>query len=179
MAAIVKNAEFHDIMSILGIDPSNKDNPDIDFDVIVHANDADNDGSHILGLYMGWWIRFAPKLFKAKKIARLMTPYVILWQDKKQTKIYKSFYNMESFKKYEEKNDLSKYSKSLFKGLGSWSKSQLEKLFESSPNGVNDFLQYIELDEQSIDYVNNWLKTDKADERKEYLRRYELDIEKI
>lgn len=177
-AQIIKNKEFSDVMSILNIDPSKTTNSDMSFKTIVHANDADLDGTHIAGIYMGWWLRFAPALFNQHRIARLMTPYVILWADAKMTKIHKSFFTMESFKTYEATHDISKYKKNLYKGLGSWSKEQFQKLFEVSPNGIDDFLQYITLDADGKLHAGNWLKGDSADERKNYLRQYSLDIDR-
>lgn len=176
---IIKNQEFSDIMSILGIDPTNHVNSDINFNLIVHAGDSDLDSLHIIGIYMGWWLKFAPNLFNQNKIARLMTPYVILWEDNKMTKIHKAFYDLQSYKQYEATNNVSKYKKNLFKGLGSWSKEQFQKLFDSSPNGIEDFLQYINLDDYGKIIANNWLKTTEADKRKEYLRQYTLDIEQV
>ena len=106
-----------------------------------------------------------------------MTPYIILWQDAKMTKIHKAFYTLDEFKAYEKDHDVSKYKKNLYKGLGSWSKEQFQKLFESSPGGINDFLQYVLLDENGKLYVDNWLNSKTSDKRKEYLRDYTGSIE--
>ena len=176
---IIKNKEFSDMMSILGIDPTHDKNDDISYDTIVHANDSDIDGTRIAGLYMGWWLRFAPALFNKNKIARLMTPYVILWEDTKMTKIHKAFYDMESYKRYEAEHNVDRFKKNLFKGLGSWSKDQFQRLFDTSPNGIKDYLQYIQLDDNGKLIADNWLKGDSADKRKEYLRQYSLDIDRV
>lgn len=173
---MLKNKEFIDIVKILGIDPT-KHNLDIEFDTIVQANDADVDGLRIQGLYFGWWLKLCPEIFNKKKVARLMTPYIILWADAKMTKIHKAFYTLDEFKAYEKTHDISKYKKNLYKGLGSWSKEQFQKLFESSPGGINDFLQYILLDENGKLYVDNWLNSKTSDKRKEYLRDYTSSIE--
>lgn len=173
---ILKNKEFLDIMKILEIDPTTK-NTDIAYDTIVQANDSDVDGIRIAGLYFGWWLKFCPDIFNKGKVARLMTPYVVLWEDQKMTKIYKAFYSLNEFKEYETKHNISKYKKNLYKGLGSWSKEQFQKLFESSPNGVYDFLEYIKLDEDGKLYVDNWLNDSMSDKRKEYLRAFNFDIE--
>ena len=74
-AAMNKNKEFTDIMSILGLDPTKAGMPQMClFDKIVHANDADSDGIHIVEIYMGWWMKLCPELFEKKRICRLMTP---------------------------------------------------------------------------------------------------------
>lgn len=173
---ILKNKEFIDIVKILGIDPTTH-NHDIEYDTIVQANDADVDGLRIQGLYFGWWLKLCPDIFNKKKVARLMTPYIILWEDAKMTKIHKAFYTLDEFKEYEKTHDVSKYKKNLYKGLGSWSKEQFQKLFESSPNGIKDFLQYVLLDDNGKLYIDNWLNSKTSDKRKEYLRDFTSSIE--
>ena len=176
---MLKNKEFSDITSLLGIDPSRSDNKNLNFDKIVLANDSDIDGLHIQMIYIGWWMKFGKELFSMKKVARLMTPLVILWADAKKTKIYKAFYSLGEYKDYEAKHDISRYPKNYFKGLGSWSPEQFQHLFDSSPNGIEDYLQYFNIDEDGETYVDNWLNSDKTDVRKHYLRDYTLDIDKV
>lgn len=176
---MLKNKEFSDITSLLGIDPSRSDNRNLNFDKIVLANDQDLDGTHIQLIYLGWWMKFGKELFSSKKIARLMTPLVILWSDAKKTKIYKAFYSLGEYKDYEAKHDISRYPKNYFKGLGSWSPEQFQHLFDSSPNGIEDYLQYFNIDKDGETYVDNWLNSDKTDVRKQYLRDYTLDIDKV
>ena len=176
---MLRNKEFSDITSLLGIDPSRSDNKNLNFDKIVLANDSDIDGLHIQMIYIGWWMKFGKELFSMKKVARLMTPLVILWADAKKTKIYKAFYSLGEYKDYEAKHDISRYPKNYFKGLGSWSPEQFQHLFDSSPNGIEDYLQYFNIDEDGETYVDNWLNSDKTDVRKHYLRDYTLDIDKV
>ena len=176
---MLKNKEFNDITSILGIDPSRDDNKNLNFDKIVLANDADVDGIHLQGVYLGWWMKFGRELFSLGKIARLMTPLVVLWQDSKKTKIYKAFYNLQEYKTYEASHDVSKYVKSYFKGLGSWSAEQFQRLFDSSPNGIEDFLQYFNIGENGEVLLDDWLNSEKSDMRKQYLREYSFDIDKV
>lgn len=176
---MLKNKEFSDITSLLGIDPSRSDNKNLNFDKIVLANDSDIDGLHIQMIYIGWWMKFGKELFSSKKVARLMTPLVILWSDAKKTKIYKAFYSLGEYKEYEAKHDISRYPKNYFKGLGSWSPEQFQHLFDSSPSGIEDYLQYFNIDKDGETYVDNWLNSDKTDVRKQYLRDYTLDIDKV
>ena len=137
------------------------------------------DGTHIQSIYIGWFLKFGKELFSMKKVARLMTPLVILWADAKKTKIYKAFYSLGEYKDYETKHDISRYPKNYFKGLGSWSPEQFQHLFDSSPNGIEDYLQYFNIDENGETYVDDWLNSEKTDVRKQYLREYNLDIEKV
>lgn len=137
------------------------------------------DGMHIQSLYLGWWLKFGKELFNLNKIARLMTPLVILWADNKMTKIHKAFYSLNEYKNYELTHDISKFKKNYFKGLGSWSPEQFQHLFDSSPNGIEDFLQYFKLDQDGNILVDDWLNAEKSDTRKQYLREYSLDLNKV
>ena len=95
------------------------------------------------------------------------------------TKIFKAFYTLDEYKAYEANHDISKYKKNYFKGLGSWSPDQFQHLFDSSTNGIEDFLEYFSLDEKDGVLVDDWLNSDKTNIRKQYLREYNLDIEKV
>lgn len=179
VSQMLSNKEFSDITTLLGIDPSKNDNKFLNFDKIVLANDSDIDGLHIQMIYLGWWMKFGKELFRMHKISRLKTPLVILWADQKMTKIFKAFYTLDEYKAYEANHDISKYKKNYFKGLGSWSPEQFQHLFDSSPNGIEDFLEYFSLDEKDEILVDDWLNSEKTDTRKQYLREYTLDIEKV
>jgi DNA topoisomerase-2 len=175
--ALVANQELKDIINILELDFFNKDNPNktIAFDKIVLANDADNDGIFICSQYIGWFTKYAPNLFAEHKIARLITPLAVLRDSK--DKITKAFYSLAEFKEYEKTHDLSKVKVEYKKGLGSWQQSDFINLFESK--GFEYFLQDLELDEEGKVYVDDWLNTNKAEKRKEYLREFTLDTEML
>jgi len=171
---ISANQELKDIASILELDLFGKDlKKTIAFDKVILANDADMDGIFIANQYIGWFTRFAPNLFNEHKIARLITPLVIL-RDNKDNPI-KYFYSLNEFKSYEQQHDLSKYKIDYKKGLGSWPKDEFIELFEKY--GFENFIQDLLLDDDGKVYVDNWLNGEKADKRKEYLRKYTFNIE--
>ena len=172
--AISANQELKDIAAILELDLFSKDeNKTISFDTIVFANDADNDGIFIASQYIGWFTRFAPNLFREHKIARLITPLVILKD--KNDKPLKYFYSLSEFKTYEKTNDMSKLKTEYLKGLGSWAKESFIELFDKY--GFDNFLQYLELDDEGKVYVDNWLNGNNAEKRKVYLREFSFDID--
>lgn len=131
------------------------------------------DGIFIANQYIGWFTRFAPNLFNEHKIARLITPLVIL-RDNKDHPI-KYFYSLNEFKTYEQQNDLSKVKIDYKKGLGSWPKDEFIELFEKY--GFEYFIQDLLMDDDGKIYVDNWLNGEKSDKRKEYLREFTLNIE--
>lgn len=175
--ALVANQELKDIINILELDFFNKDNnkKTISFDKIVLANDADNDGIFICSQYIGWFTKYAPNLFAERKIARLITPLAVLRDNK--DRITKAFYSLAEFKEYEKSHDLSKVKVEYKKGLGSWQQSDFINLFETK--GFEYFLQDLILDEEGKVYVDDWLNTNKAEKRKEYLREFTLDTEML
>ena len=174
--AISANEELKDIAAILELDLFGKEeNKSIAFDKIIFANDADIDGIFIANQYVGWFTRFAPNLFNERKIARLITPLVILRDSK--DKPVKYFYSLTEFKDYESKNNLSKFKIDYKKGLGSWPKDEFIELFDKF--GFEYFIQDLLMDSDGKIYVDNWLNGNNAEKRKEYLRNYTVDIESM
>lgn len=172
--AISANQELKDIAAILELDLFGKEqNKTISFDKIILANDSDIDGIFIANQYIGWFTRFAPNLFNERKIARLITPLVILRDNK--DKPIKYFYSLSEFKEFESKNSLTKYKVDYKKGLGSWPKDEFIQLFDTY--GFEYFIQDLLMDEAGKIYVDNWLNSANADKRKEYLREYTVNIE--
>ena len=183
-SAMTSNKEFVDIMTILGLDPTKPpEQQQCDFGKIVHANDADADGIHICSLYLGWWLKLAPGLFNQRRICRLITPLAVLYADKSKKKILNYFYTLDEYKAFESaKPDVVKKGVvCYYKGLGSWSKDEFQRLFASSKNGIEDFLEPITLDDvkKDMEILDDWLSDEKSDKRKEYLRQYSLDINQV
>ena len=174
--AISANQELKDITAILELDLFGKEpNKTIAFDKIILANDADMDGIFIANQYVGWFTRFAPNLFNEHKVARLITPLVIL-RDSKDN-VVKYFYSLNEFKTFEQQNDLAKFKIDYKKGLGSWPKEEFKELFKQY--GFEYFVQDLLLDDEGKIYVDDWLNGTKAEKRKEYLRSYSFDIESM
>ena len=67
-----------------------------------------------------------------------------------------------------------------YKGLGTWGKDEFQRLFASSPNGIEDFLEPIVFKNRPEDdtILDDWLSDANSDKRKEYLRQYTFDINK-
>lgn len=175
---ILKNQEFSDIINILGLDITNPNEQNLNFKKFVITSDADADGIHITSIYLGWFMKFAPWMFKKGMICRLATPLVIVFKDKGMTKIHQMFFDLPTFKKFEKKNDMTKFTVQYYKGLGSFPKEMFIKLFEEN-GGVETFIQTFKLDEEGPSYIDNWLNGDKADERKRLIADYTFDIDMV
>lgn len=175
MQKIVANAELKDIINILGLDISKSDGEkSIAFDRILITTDADADGAHITSMLIGWFKRFSPNLFDEGKICKLITPNIILEDNK--GKIVKYFMNLTEFKKWEAINQNNKHKIIYLKGLGSWDRQQLIDLIDS--NGLDNFILEYRLDKNGETYIEDWLGSD-PEKRKKYLRDYTLDINQV
>ena len=177
-AQILKNQEFSDIITILGLDITNPNEQMLNFKKFVIASDQDLDGIHITDIYIGWFVKFAPWMFDKGIICRLNTPLAIVFKDKGMTKIHKMFFDLNSFKKFESENDMSKYSTQYYKGLGTFPKDMFIKLFKEN-GGLEQFIQTLRLDDTGKSYVDSWLNGDKADERKKLISDYTFDIDMV
>ena len=177
-AQILKNQEFSDIITILGLDITNPKEQNLNFKKFVITSDADADGIHISSIYLGWFMKFAPWMFDRGMVCRLRTPLAIVFKDKGMTKIHKMFFDLPTFKKFEEENDMTKFAIQYYKGLGSFPKELFSKIF-SENGGVDAFIQTFKLDKDGQTYIDNWLNGGKSDERKKLISDYTFDIDMV
>lgn len=177
-AQLLKNQEFSDIITILGLDITNPKEQNLNFKKFVITSDADADGIHISSIYLGWFMKFAPWMFDKGMVCRLRTPLAIVFKDKGMTKIHKMFFDLSEFKKFESSNDMSKYAIQYYKGLGSFPKDMFIRLFKEN-GGVDQFIQTFKLDEAGKVYIDSWLNGAKADERKRLIGEYTFDIDMV
>lgn len=134
------------------------------------------DGSHLASMLIGWFKKFAPKLYDSGKICRLTTPVAII-KDKKTDKILDWFFNIDQFKKWESVNDASKVKVIYLKGLGSLDKEDLQFIIDKL-GGYEELIETYRLDDESNQCIEDWLGSD-SEPRKEYLRNYNFDINSI
>lgn len=177
-AQILKNQEFSDIINILGLDITNPKEQNLNFKKFVITSDADADGIHISSIYLGWFMKFAPWMFEKGMICRLSTPLAIAFKDRGMTKVHKMFFDLPTFKKFEEDNDMSKFTVQYYKGLGSFPKEMFIKLFAEN-GGIDAFIQTFKLDKDGKTYIDNWLNGEKSDERKRLISDYIFDIDMV
>ena len=177
-AQILKNQEFSDIITIMGLDITNPKEQNLNFKKFVITSDADADGIHITSIYLGWFMKFAPWMFEKGMVCRLSTPLAIAFKDKGMTKVHQMFFDLATFKEFESNNDMSKFTVQYYKGLGSFPKDMFIKLFNEN-GGVDTFIQTFKLDKEGHAYIDNWLNGEKADERKRLIGEYTFDIDMI
>ena len=174
ISKITENKELENLTKILNL-RLGAESQNISYENIVLANDSDADGSHIAGLYIGFFSKFAKSIIENKRLFRLRTPIVCLRNAKNQ--IEKMFFNLVEYKEYEKNNSNSKLISHYYKGLGSWKAKDLKELVNKY--GLDYFLEPLVYDEESTTYIHNWMDGKEAESRKEYLRNYSLDLDKI
>ena len=173
---IAANKEFKDVMNLLNLDITREDgHKPISFERIVIATDADTDGTHLGSMLIGWFRKFAPNLFNEGRVCKLQTPLVILKDQKETIKEY--FFDLDSFHEWERKNKGSKLKIYYQKGLGSMERGDIKWLLEQN-GGLNAFLYELRQDDKAFENVDLWLTGD-SEPRKEKLRKYTFDIDRV
>lgn len=167
-ASFMANQEVNDLVNILGIDLTNPDT-DMNYEKVVILTDADADGSAIAGLVLTMFSKIAPKMIKEGRICRLETPLLI---GSKNGKIEEYYFELP------EKSKMKKGLEYFYlKGLGSWTKENLEQILEKE-GGMEGLMHPYTMDEKALESITNWFGKD-SEKRKEALRGREFHIDKV
>lgn len=106
------NKEILELMHILGLDPTARNNEIIGYKRIVIATDPDPDGSHITSLLINLFYKWFPTVIRNKRLSSLKIPLVSIGDGKKR----KYYWDMEDFKAAKSTGNIR-----YLKGLGSLS----------------------------------------------------------
>lgn len=171
ISKMADNVELSEMIKLLNLQFKD-DNQDLTYENIVLANDADNDGGHIAGLYIGLFAKYFPSIIKNKLLKRLRTPVMALKDNKDNIKHF--FFTLDEYNEFIKINDISKYKLHYYKGLGSWEPKDLKPLVDKY--GLDYFLETLILDDNGFSIIDDWLNGKNADKRKEYLNNNEFNI---
>lgn len=166
---ISANQEIKDMVKILGFDLS-KINTDCTYDKILIASDQDADGTHIRGILLTYFFKYARPMLEAGRICFLRTPLIVA---KQKNKIIKQYFSFEEYIVDKDEN----YEFDYKKGLGSWTSSELKYLIEK--NGIDTYIERFELGDGDDIQIDNWMNKSKADVRKEMLKDVSINLFKI
>lgn len=175
---LAANEELTNIIKILNLDIANSNMHNLTHRYIVLAEDADADGSHIRGLYVGFFVKYAKWMLDNHYIKYLKTPIAAIMQNKK---IVKYWFTLKEMNDYLAENTIkSNQTLKYFKGLGSWRGDMLSDLINNN-GGLENFLEDLDIDEESEKILDDWIgeKQENVLSRKDYLRNYQLDINKV
>lgn len=146
------------------------------YEYILLGSDADADGAHINGLWLGFLLKYFPEKLKENKVGFLKMPLIVV-RDKKDNLI-ETLYNFDEIKEWESRNDSSKYEMDYKKGYGSLRGPQEMAEFVEK-DGINKIIDIIEYEDGDDEVINNWLSKETVDYRKEEIMSNEFDINKV
>ena len=127
---------------------------------------------HIMGLYIGFFMKYAPVILKEGKFKRFCTPIMVFKDNKGNIKHF--FFTIDEYNKFIKNHDVKGLTLHYYKGLGSWEKQDLLPLVEKY--GMDYFVRTIQYDKNTEQIVDDWMNGKKAEQRKEYLRNNEFSI---
>ncbi len=136
------------------------------FEYIIPATDQDLDGIHIRGLIIGFVEKYLPEY--KDKIGILNTPVIVV---KKGDNIVRWYYSLKD-EVVIKPGETSSY----YKGLGTWKVKDLEYII--SKEGLDKMITILEFDDDSKEYIENWLGDDSTP-RKDMILENEFSIAKI
>lgn len=170
---LLKNEELSNIIKILNLDVTNKKEQSLTYENIVLASDSDLDGYAIAGLYIGFFMKYAPSIIENGKLKKLRTPIMAFIDKNDQVK--KFFFTFDEYNKFISSNSQPTGTRlHYYKGLGSWEPATLKPLI--TKYGLEYFLEDLQIDKITENVIDDWLNGKKADKRKEYLRGHEFSI---
>jgi len=134
---------------------------------IVIISDQDLDGISINGILFAFFEKYLKNFLENNKIYRFNTPIAAEIKNKKlQNWVY-------DFEKISDLSGNVKY----YKGLGSWSASQLEYVINK--DGFENMLLPFEYNEEDSNYIDKWFNDKRSDDRKEAIINNDFDLTKI
>lgn len=175
---LANNEELTNIIKALNLDITNKNVQLLSHQYIILAQDADSDGCHIRGLYLGFFQKYAKWMLNSKLIKYLKTPIAAIVENKK---IKKYWFTLKEMNDYLSKNKIkNKETLKYYKGLGSFRAETLKDLIKLG-GGLDNFLEDLNIDEKSDDVLNNWIgeNIENVQFRKNNLKDYQLDINRV
>ena len=166
---INSNAEIINIKKILALE-SNKKYKDIKslrYGKIMIMTDQDHDGFHIKGLLINMFHYLWPDLLNFDFISYMTTPIVKV-SLKKDIKPFYTLTDYENWKKTTKNSN--KYNIKYYKGLGTSTAQEAKQYFRELK--VNDY----SVTDKSDESVNLAFNKKLADNRKEWLKKYDKEI---
>lgn len=170
---IQKNAEIQAIKKIMGLQHRKKyeDTKSLRYGHLMIMTDQDHDGSHIKGLIINFLDSSFPGLLNIPGfLVEFITPIVKVTITKPKKEII-SFYNMPDYEKWrDEESHHYSWKQKYYKGLGTSSSQEARQYFSDLDRHLKKFHA---LQEGDQDLINLAFSKKKADDRKEWLRKYE------
>ena len=161
---LANNQEINDIKKIMGL-KSGVTREELRYGTILLMMDADEDGSHIKGLFINFIEYFYPHLMGIKDFLKILVTPVIKATYKNEVL---SFQNLRAYNKWEESLDSSKWTIKYYKGLGTSSSKEAQEYFINLQKNTIDVLDTSGKNEDILLAFGK----EKVNQRKEWLVNY-------
>ena len=124
---IANNQEITDVKKILGLKSGVK-REELRYGSILLMMDADEDGSHIKGLFINFLDYFYPHLIEEKGFLKILVTPVVKASYKTEVL---SFANLRTYTTWKDNNDTNKWSIKYYKGLGTSTAKEAKEYFSN------------------------------------------------
>ena len=168
-AQITNNQELTDIKKIMGFKSQVK-HDELRYGSILLMMDADEDGSHIKGLFINFLDYFYPHLLEIKGFLKILVTPVIKAINKNETI---NFANLRAYSTWKEKNDQNKWNIKYYKGLGTSTSKEAQEYFQNLENNTISILD-TQKQGSNPDILLAFAK-DKVNDRKNWLINYNTE----
>ena len=169
VSQISGNKEICNVIKILnlrfGVDyKKDEEFNSLSYGRLVVLTDSDSDGKHILSLLLNMVHKLFPTLLERKDpfIYCMLTPLLKIYEKKVEL----SFYNIQDYKEYIEKNGEPKGEVKYLKGLGSSNDKEVKSSFGKK------MIEFIK-DEKTDDMMDKCFLSKFSDRRKDWIGEYD------
>jgi DNA topoisomerase-2 len=133
---IANNQEITEVKKILGLKSGVK-RDELRYGSVLLMMDADEDGSHIKGLFINFLDYFYPQLMEEKGFLKILVTPVVKATLKDQVL---SFANLRAYTTWKDSNDTNKWSIKYYKGLGTSTAKEAQEYFTNLTKNTIDIL---------------------------------------
>lgn len=134
---LLNNEEINNLKQIIGLKQGKdyQDTSELRYGKVLCLTDADDDGSHIQGLFINFIHAHWPSLVRLNFLQTLKTPIVKAVKGKRVIE----FFNQQDYHKWRETADISGHNIRYYKGLGTSTKEDAQSAFRNFENLQVDY----------------------------------------